>query len=63
MIGWMPERPEVSAAQLSVLPTPSEVTTPMPVTATTGLPRWSLVRHDLFLYAYARMTSAVPSKR
>ena len=39
VIGWMPERPEVSAAQLSALPTPSEVTMPMPVTATIGRPR------------------------
>lgn len=38
VIGWMPDLPDVSAAQLSVLPTPSEVTTPMPVTATIGLP-------------------------
>ena len=35
---WMPERPAVSAAQLSSLPWPSEVTTPMPVTATSGRP-------------------------
>ena len=34
----MPDSPAVSFAQLSVLPAPSEVTTPMPVTTTIGLP-------------------------
>src|SRR5690606_10862928 len=37
----IPERPAVSADQLSLRPTPSEVTTPMPVMATTGRPRLS----------------------
>ena len=37
----IPERPFVSAAQLSVLPTPNDVTTPMPVTAIRGRPLWS----------------------
>ena len=37
----MPDLPAVSFAQLSVLPLPSEVTTPMPVTTTTGLPNLS----------------------
>jgi hypothetical protein len=35
----MPDWPEVSFFQLSSLPMPSEVTMPMPVTATTGRPR------------------------
>src|SRR5690606_26290784 len=43
VIGWMPERPAVSAAQLSSTPCPSDVTTPMPVMATIGRPRWSVV--------------------
>ena len=34
----MPERPAVIAAQVSSLPCPREVTTPMPVTATSGRP-------------------------
>src|SRR5215212_10209330 len=34
----MPERPAVRAAQLSAWPCPSDVTTPMPVTATKGRP-------------------------
>ena len=37
----MPDSPTVSFAQLSVLPAPSEVTMPMPVTTTTGLPSLS----------------------
>jgi hypothetical protein len=37
----MPDSPAVSLAQLSVLPAPSEVTTPMPVTTTIGLPNLS----------------------
>ena len=37
----MPDSPAVSFAQLSVLPAPSEVTTPMPVTTTIGLPNLS----------------------
>ena len=37
-MAWMPERPAVSAAQLSALPWPREVTTPIPVTATRGRP-------------------------
>ena len=39
----MPETPAVSFAQLSDLPTPSEVTTPMPVTAMTGRPALSTI--------------------
>ena len=39
----MPDSPAVSLAQLSALPAPSEVTTPMPVTTTTGRPALSLV--------------------
>src|SRR5258705_12452031 len=35
---WMPDSPAVSLAQLSPLPAPSEVITPMPVTTTTGCP-------------------------
>src|SRR5205809_5265701 len=35
---WMPDSPAVSLAQLSALPAPSEVITPMPVTTTTGCP-------------------------
>src|SRR6266480_239423 len=34
----MPDSPAVSLAQLSALPAPSEVITPMPVTTTTGCP-------------------------
>src|SRR6476469_172436 len=33
---WMPDSPAVSLAQLSALPAPSEVMTPMPVTTTIG---------------------------
>src|ERR1039458_7676041 len=40
---WMPDSPAVSLAQLSVLPAPSEVTTPRPVTTTIGRPILSLV--------------------
>src|ERR1700728_4813879 len=39
----MPETPPVSLAQLSAVPTPSEVTTPIPVTATIGRPFLSCV--------------------
>ena len=39
----MPDWPAVSLAQLSVLPAPSEVTTPSPVTTTIGRPNLSLV--------------------
>src|SRR5712671_6748870 len=35
---WMPDSPAVSFAQLSALPAPSEVMTPMPVTTTIGRP-------------------------
>src|SRR3712207_6412604 len=38
VIAWMPERPAVTADQLSAWPWPREVTTPMPVTATSGRP-------------------------
>src|ERR1700686_986083 len=37
----MPDTPAVSFAQLSVLPAPSDVTTPIPVTTTIGLPNLS----------------------
>jgi hypothetical protein len=37
----MPDSPAVSFAQLSALPEPSDVTTPMPVTTTIGLPNLS----------------------
>ena len=37
----MPDSPAVSFAQLSALPAPSEVTMPMPVTTTIGLPNLS----------------------
>src|SRR3984893_10879726 len=37
----MPDSPALSFAQLSVLPAPSEVTMPMPVTTTIGLPNLS----------------------
>src|SRR5882762_10337278 len=37
----MPDSPAVSFAQLSSLPAPSDVTTPMPVTTTIGLPNLS----------------------
>src|SRR6185437_3318531 len=39
----MPDSPAASLAQLSVLPAPSEVTTPRPVTTTIGRPILSLV--------------------
>ena len=39
LIAWMPDTPDVSAVQLSVSPWPSDVRTPMPVTATIGRPR------------------------
>ena len=39
VILWMPETPEVNAFQLSSTPWPSEVMTPMPVTAINGRPR------------------------
>src|SRR4026208_2220961 len=42
VIVLMPDSPLVSLAQLSVLPAPSEVTTPSPVTTTTGRPILSL---------------------
>src|SRR5690606_6766978 len=42
LIERIPERPPVSAAQLSRLPCPSEVTTPIPVTATSGRPNLSV---------------------
>src|SRR6478735_8003009 len=35
---WMPDLPAVRAAQVSSLPWPRDVTTPMPVTATSGRP-------------------------
>src|SRR3954451_7609819 len=38
LMRWMPERPAVMAAQVSCFPCPSEVTMPMPVTATRGRP-------------------------
>src|SRR6476619_8038724 len=38
VIGRMPDSPAVSLAQLSVLPAPSEVMTPSPVTTTVGRP-------------------------
>jgi hypothetical protein len=43
----MPDSPAVSFFQLSALPAPSEVMTPMPVTTTTGRPFWS--REDVML--------------
>ena len=39
----MPDSPAVSFFQLSVLPAPSEVMTPMPVTTTIGRPNLSRV--------------------
>src|SRR6478609_3826001 len=39
----MPDSPAVSFAQLSAFPAPSDVTTPMPVTTTSGLPNLSWV--------------------
>src|SRR6478609_4767017 len=38
----MPDSPAASFAQLSALPAPSEVTTPRPVTTTSGRPNLSL---------------------
>src|SRR6185437_6724168 len=45
----MPDSPAVSLAQLSVLPAPSEVTTPSPVTTTIGRPILSLIDGMLVL--------------
>ena len=42
VIVLMPDSPAVSLAQLSALPAPSEVTTPRPVTTTSGRPILSL---------------------
>src|SRR6185312_988051 len=42
VIVLMPDAPLVSLAQLSLLPAPSEVITPSPVTTTTGRPILSL---------------------
>jgi hypothetical protein len=39
----MPDSPAQSLAQLSALPAPRDVTTPMPVTTTTGLPDLSRI--------------------
>jgi hypothetical protein len=39
----IPDSPAVSFVQLSALPEPSDVTTPMPVTTTIGLPNLSRV--------------------
>src|SRR6185295_15470416 len=49
VIVLMPDSPPVSLAQLSVLPAPSEVTTPRPVTTTTGRPILSLPAAIVFL--------------
>ena len=43
VIVLMPDSPAQSLAQLSVLPEPRDVTTPMPVTTTTGLPDLSRI--------------------
>jgi hypothetical protein len=43
VIGRMPDLPAVRAAQFSSLPTPSDVTTPMPVTTTMGRPKLSVI--------------------
>src|ERR1039458_9168423 len=43
VMAGMPDSPAVSLAQLSVLPAPSEVTTPSPVTTTIGRPILSFV--------------------
>src|ERR1043165_8643129 len=42
VIVLMPDSPPASLVQLSLLPAPSEVTTPSPVTTTTGRPILSL---------------------
>src|SRR5512142_2702524 len=42
VMALMPDSPAVSLAQLSVLPAPSEVTAPRPVTTTIGRPILSL---------------------
>ena len=47
VMAWMPERPAVTADQFSAWPWPSEVTIPMPVTATSGRPLAS--RMDLLI--------------
>ena len=43
VIARMPDRPAVRRRQFSVLPAPSEVTTPIPVTTTMGRPALSRV--------------------
>ena len=60
---WMPDLPAVSLAQLSALPAPSEVTTPMPVTTTIGRPALSVMRRHAALLQPTASTSARPSPR
>ena len=38
VMAWMPDLPATSLRQLSAVPMPSELTTPMPVTTTIGRP-------------------------
>ena len=59
----MPDSPAVSLAQLSILPAPSEVTTPRPVTTTIGRPNLSLLDVICGLPQSTRSTSAMPSPR
>src|SRR5665647_3840298 len=59
----MPDSPAVSLAQLSVLPAPSEVTTPRPVTTTIGRPILSFVDDICALPQPTRSTKARASPR
>ena len=63
----MPDSPAVSFAQLSALPAPSEVTTPMPVTTTIGRPNLSrvavMVPRKFAPFSLIASTSAMPSPR
>jgi hypothetical protein len=60
---WMPDSPAVSLAQLSALPAPSEVMTPMPVTTTIGRPFLSCADAMSALLHLTASTSAMPSPR
>src|SRR6185436_2089064 len=60
---WMPDSPAVSLAQLSALPVPSEVMTPMPVTTTIGRPRLSRADAMSALLHLTASIRAMPSPR
>jgi hypothetical protein len=58
VMAWMPDLPAVSACQFSRLPTPSAVTTPIPVTATVRLPKRSLLLISSSKHAGGRASQA-----